>query len=188
MGLEPVVVPSGFDEESLDKQRFPTPADYARENSRCKTFHVWRRFSHESSSETAHQQHKQIVPDFIIGSDTIVVLEDRILEKPRDEGEAYEMLQLLSGRRHRVITAVTVVNAQSEESRTFHVETDVEFAQLAPEEIWAYIRTGEPMDKAGAYGIQGYGGALVKRIEGDFFCVMGFPMHTFAKVLAEMLD
>ncbi|KAF6002698.1 hypothetical protein F1559_001936 [Cyanidiococcus yangmingshanensis] len=185
MGLDPVVVPSGFDEESVEKQRFPTAADYACENSRCKAFEVWRRFSPENSLKIDDQQ---LRPDFIVGSDTIVVLDGRILEKPRDEGDAFEMLQLLSGRRHRVITAVTIVRAQSRESRTFHVETDVELAQLTPEEIWAYIRTGEPMDKAGAYGVQGYGGALVKRIEGDFFCVMGFPMHAFAEVLSDMVD
>jgi len=185
LGLEPVVVPSGFDEESLDKGVFVTPAAYAEENSRRKAFAVLEKLKDRNALKVETEPLK---PDFIVSSDTIVVLDGHILEKPTDEGDAFRMLQLLSGRKHLVISAVTVLNAINLESRTFHMETEVEFAELMPEETWAYIRTGEPMDKSGAYGIQGYGGALVRRIEGDFFCVMGLPMHEFCKVLSEMLD
>lgn len=110
----------------------------------------------------------------VLGADTIVVLDDRILEKPTDQQNAAEILRLLSNRRHKVITAI----ALADRARTLveHVETDVRFCRLSEQDIADYIATGEPMDKAGAYGIQGYGGCFVRAINGSYHNVVGLPL------------
>ena len=119
----------------------------------------------------------------VVGSDTVVALDGKILGKPHSESEACEMLRLLSGRTHKVFTGVAVVG--DGKAKNFFDETDVEFYPLGEDEIKKYVATGEPMDKAGAYGIQGKGSVLVKRINGDFFNVMGLPI---AKLYREMSD
>jgi septum formation protein len=111
----------------------------------------------------------------VIGSDTIVVVDDEILGKPRDEAEATRMLRRLSGRRHTVHTAVAVARGPRVVSGVERVE--VTFRPLRDDEIERYIATREPMDKAGAYGIQGYGATIVERIEGDYFAVMGLALR-----------
>ena len=110
----------------------------------------------------------------VIGSDTVVALDGRILGKPGSREEAAEMLGALSGREHTVFTGVAVLALGVR--RVFHCATQVEFYPLNGEEIAWYVSTGEPMDKAGAYGIQGQGSLLVKGIRGDYFNVMGFPV------------
>ena len=110
----------------------------------------------------------------VIGSDTVVIIDDEILGKPHTEEEAARMLRKLSGRTHTVSTGVTILGRDREES--FTSETAVTFYDLSEEEIREYIRTGEPMDKAGAYGIQGYGALFVKEIRGDYSTVVGFPI------------
>ena len=116
----------------------------------------------------------------VIGSDTIVVVDGDVLGKPADENDAARMLRRLSGRSHVVITAVAVswrgrVEADAEEAGvTFHA--------LSEERIAAYVRTREPMDKAGAYGIQGYGAVNVARVDGDYFAVMGLPLQLLVRV------
>ena len=110
----------------------------------------------------------------VIGADTVVALEDSILGKPKDKDDAFRMLRSLSGKTHSVYTGVTII--KGEKTDTFFEKTDVEFYDLSDEEIADYISTGEPMDKAGAYGIQGYGALLVKKISGDFFNVVGLPV------------
>lgn len=118
----------------------------------------------------------------IIGSDTIVVIDGRILNKPTDAADAREMLRTLRGRTHVVHTAVAVVTPTGEAAG---VETvAVTFRSLTDAEVDAYIGTGEPMDKAGAYGIQGYGATIVERIDGDFFAVMGLPLVRLTNLLA----
>ena len=114
------------------------------------------------------------ITDIIIAADTVVSIDGEILGKPRSREHAVEMLEHLSGRRHSVFTGVTVITP--EDRVTFAEETLVEFFPLTPQEIEAYADTGEPMDKAGAYGIQGRGALLVKRIEGDYYNVMGLPV------------
>lgn len=124
----------------------------------------------------------KIYPDsLVIGSDTVVVVGDEILGKPSDEKEAYDMLSKLSGKVHRVITGVCLVQGDRKES--FSQETKVRFYELDESEILDYIKTGDPMDKAGAYGIQGEGCVLVEGIEGDFFTVMGLPVARLKRVL-----
>ena len=120
--------------------------------------------------------------DLIIAADTVVALDGAVLGKPRNKGDAFAMLSALSGREHRVYTGVTVL--RGERAVTEHEETAVQFRDLAPEEIRSYIAAGEPMDKAGAYGIQGLGALLVSGIRGDYCNVMGLPVFRLGRILA----
>jgi septum formation protein len=120
----------------------------------------------------------------VIGSDTIVVVDGDVLGKPADESHAAAMLRRLSGRSHIVITAVAIAWRGRLESDV--EEVGVAFHQMSDDEIAAYIRTGEPMDKAGAYGIQGYGATIVERVEGDYFAVMGLPLQRLVRLCARV--
>jgi septum formation protein len=121
-------------------------------------------------------------PDAVaIGCDTIVVVDGEVLGKPRDVADATRMLRLLSGRSHLVMTAVAVAHDGRMSSDV--VQVGVTFRSLRPDEIADYIRTGEPMDKAGAYGIQGYGATIVDRVDGDYFAVMGLPLNRLVRLL-----
>lgn len=119
--------------------------------------------------------------DVVIAADTVVAVDGAVLGKPRDPADAARMLSLLSGRAHTVYTGVTVRRGTF--SRTAHEATQVRFRPLTQSEISAYIATGEPMDKAGGYGIQGRGALLVERLEGDYFNVMGLPLLRLARML-----
>ena len=119
--------------------------------------------------------------DTVIGSDTVVVLGGEIFGKPKDEAHAHAMLRALSGKKHFVYTGVAV--AEKGEVRSFVQKTEVEFYELSDETIDKYIESLEPMDKAGAYGIQGKGSVLVKGISGDYFNVMGLPVAETARFL-----
>lgn len=121
--------------------------------------------------------------DLIIAADTVVALDGAVLGKPRDEADAFAMLSALSGREHHVYTGVTV--RQGDKTVTRHEETAVAFREISPEEIRGYVATGEPMDKAGAYGIQGIGALLVKGIRGDYCNVMGLPVFRLGRILLE---
>lgn len=120
----------------------------------------------------------------VIGSDTIVVIDGAILGKPANAEDARSMLQRLSGREHTVYTAVAVAHGGSTRSAVEAVT--VRFRTLTHTQIEAYIRTGEPMDKAGAYGIQGFGATMVERIDGDYFAVMGLPLGKLVELLTDM--
>ena len=119
--------------------------------------------------------------DIVIAADTIVVIDGRELGKPHSEAEAFDMLRLLSGRTHEVVTVLSVCKGSRIESEA--VVTKVTFRALSDPEIRAYIRTGEPMDKAGSYGIQGYGAMFVSHLEGDYFSVMGLPLCPLCRML-----
>jgi septum formation protein len=110
----------------------------------------------------------------VLGADTIVVVDETILEKPKDFNDAQRMLKLLSGRQHQVMTSVTVATAEREETQL--VVTDVWFKTLSEKEIEKYWQSGEPQDKAGSYGIQGLGGKFITRIDGSYYAVMGLPL------------
>lgn len=124
---------------------------------------------------------KDYPDDIVIGSDTVVVLDGEIFGKPHTAERAKEMLHRLSGKTHFVYTGVAV--AEKGEVRSFLQKTEVEFYELSDELIEKYVATGEPMDKAGAYGIQGKGSVLVKGIKGDYFNVMGLPVAATARFL-----
>ena len=122
--------------------------------------------------------------DVVIGADTIVVLDGQVLGKPKDKADAKRMLSALSGRAHTVFTGVTVIRG---ETVLRHAErTEVHFRALTEAEIDAYIATGEPMDKAGAYGAQGYASLFVEKLEGDFFNVMGLPLCALGNLLKRL--
>ena len=129
----------------------------------------------------AREKAMSVPGSLVLGADTTVVIRDEILEKPVDAADALRMLRKLQGRTHQVVTSVALVADE-----TVHQATDVTnvgFRRMTDEFLEAYVATGEPMDKAGAYGIQGFGAALVERIEGDFFSVMGLPLRLVLELL-----
>jgi septum formation protein len=165
VGIAHEVRPAHVDETRRARE---TPRRYAE------------RLSREKASAIAQRD-----PDVItIGADTIVVVDRRILGKPLDKADAARMLRLLSGREHTVITAVAV--ARGKELRSGIEQVRVRFRRLSEGEIEAYIATDEPMDKAGAYGIQGFGATIVERVEGDYFAVMGLPLVRLVALLRDL--
>lgn len=127
------------------------------------------------SRQKAAEIYSEYKDEIIIAADTVVAIDGKILGKPADAEEAAAMLHLLSGRTHSVFTGVCIISADGAE-KSFAEETAVEFWQLSEQMIADYVKSGEPMDKAGAYGIQGAGALLVKRINGDYYNVMGLPV------------
>ena len=123
--------------------------------------------------------------DVVIAADTIVVCEGRVLGKPRSEAEAAEMLQLLSGRDHQVMTGCTIL--RDERCETFTEVTDLHFRPLRKSEIDRYVASGEPMDKAGSYGIQGGAALFCERMVGDYYNVMGLPVCRLGETLRKMV-
>lgn len=117
--------------------------------------------------------------EYVLAADTVVILDNEILCKPKSEEDAYKMLNKLSGRDHDVITSYAIVNLNKNFKLTDSEVTKVKFKFIKDEDIKWYISTGEPMDKAGSYGIQGKGSMFVEGIEGDFYNVMGFPLSHF---------
>jgi septum formation protein len=165
IGIEHEVRPANIDETMRPRE---TPRRHVE------------RLAREKASAIAKRD-----PDLItIGADTIVVINRKVLGKPRDTDDAARMLGLLSGREHMVTTAVAV--ARGKKLRSAVEEVRVRFRRLRDDEIEAYIATGEPMDKAGAYGIQGYGATIVERIEGDYFSVMGLPIVRLIGLLRDV--
>jgi septum formation protein len=124
----------------------------------------------------------------IIGADTVVFHEGEIFGKPEGEIGATTMLRKLSGKQHEVYTGVSVLNSDTGEAVTLHEKTIVWLKELDDEAIEGYVRTGEPMDKAGAYGIQGKGWALVERIEGSYSNVVGLPLELVREILIKLLN
>ncbi|NXK89073.1 ASML protein, partial [Formicarius rufipectus] len=175
------VVPSWF-KETLQKSSFATPFEYAVETAKQKALEVANRM---------HVKHLR-TPDIVIGADTIVSVDEQILEKPVDKQDAYRMLSRLNGKEHSVFTGVAIIHCQSKDNQLemeitdFYEETKVKFSELSEELLWDYIHSGEPMDKAGGYGIQALGGMLVEYVHGDFLNVVGFPLNHFCKKLAEL--
>ncbi|MWV46727.1 septum formation inhibitor Maf [Paenibacillus sp. HJL G12] len=121
----------------------------------------------------------------VVGSDTIVVLEDQVLGKPVDDADAFRMLKSLQGKTHHVYTGVACIDAANGQKLVRHQSTKVRMKELSDQKIDAYVRSGEPGDKAGAYGIQGLGATLVERIEGCYFTVVGLPLSLLSDMLSE---
>lgn len=156
------VEPADVHEQPLANE---TPLDYAQRLARDK-------------ASTIFARHPQAA---VLGADTVVVVDEHLLEKPVDERDAARMLRLLSGRTHQVITGVCIVAPGFE--RTEAEVTEVTFAELSAEEIADYVATGEPMDKAGAYAIQGIASRWVERIAGCYFNVVGLPVPRVYRLL-----
>jgi septum formation protein len=165
IGIEHEVLPSNIDETLRPRE---TPRRHAE------------RLAREKASAVATREAGKIT----IAADTIVVVNRKVLGKPRDEDDARRMLSMLSGREHTVITAVAV--ARGRKLRSAVEEVRVKFRRLRQDEIDAYIATGEPMDKAGAYGIQGFGATIVECVDGDYFSVMGLPLARLVTLLRDL--
>ena len=129
---------------------------------------------------------KNNVNEFILAADTVVELDKNIFGKPKDREEAFKFLKLLSGKIHRVITAYVFKNISKNILIREVVISEVKFFDLDDETINWYLDTGEPFDKAGAYGIQGYGRVLVEKIDGDYYSIMGFPISNFLENLRKI--
>jgi septum formation protein len=160
LGIAVRVVPSNVPEA---RQPAETPRDYVERLAREKALGVRGRL--------------------VLGADTTVIVRDEVLEKPEDEADALRMLSKLQGRTHQVVTSVALASGARIHQATD--VTNVRFCRMSEDFLRAYVATGEPMDKAGAYGIQGYGAALVERIEGDFFSVMGLPVRLVLRLMEE---
>lgn len=166
IGIEFTTDPADVDERVLSEER---PEDYAVRVAREK-------------AKVAAQRASAAL---IIAADTIVVLGDTILGKPVDAADAERMLGMLSGRMHRVLTGLVVMDSATGKVLTRLADTRVWFRDLSAEEIHAYVTTREPLDKAGAYGIQDKGALLIRKIEGCYFNVVGLPLALLAEMFAE---
>lgn len=136
------------------------------------------------SMRKAREVAGKVKSGIVIGSDTVVVLAGKILGKPASEADAFEMLSALQGRVHTVYSGVAMIDAETMRTEVGHSSTEVQIRSLSDSEIKAYIATGEPMDKAGSYAIQGIGATIVERIVGDYFTVVGLPLNLTAQMLA----
>lgn len=144
-----------------------------------------QKLSFQKASDVAEKMRKQNKTGcLVIGADTVVV-KDKVLGKPADTLQAYKMLESLQGAWHEVITGVALVDVENGKTVSFFEKTRVKMRELNSREIDSYIKTGEPIDKAGAYGIQGMGAVLVERIEGCYFNVVGLPLTKLAVMLRE---
>ncbi|GAA0240982.1 Maf family protein [Metaclostridioides mangenotii] len=126
--------------------------------------------------------------DLVIAADTIVVLDDTILGKPKDESDAYKTLNSLSGREHQVVTGISLINLAENKKVVDYVVSKVKFKHLSDKVISDYLKTGEFQDKAGAYGVQGYGALLVDEIKGDYFNIVGLPISKLSDLLIKYFD
>ena len=140
-------------------------------------------YAQRLAREKARAVFKRHPDDFVLGADTVVVIDEHLLEKPQDAADAARMLKLLSGRTHQVITGISLCGPGFE--RTEAETTKVTFSQLTNHEIEEYVRSGEPMDKAGAYGIQGIASRWVTGIDGCYFNVVGLPVARVYRLLRE---
>lgn len=122
----------------------------------------------------------------IISADTIVTLENRILGKPKDQEDAFNMIKQLQDRKHSVYSGIVVINTYTNVIKQESLATEVTFSKISDDEILEYIKTGEPLDKAGAYGIQGMGGIFVKEIKGCYYNVVGLPLNKLKSMLKEV--
>lgn len=162
LGFEPEVVVSDIPEQIRDGE---SAADYTDRLARQKAADVVSKLA----GETGYS-------NWLLAADTVVTLDDALLEKPRDEAEAVDMLEKLSGSRHKVITSFCWMSRGSDARSVRRVETFVDFRQLERETVERYAATGEPLDKAGGYGIQDIGSAFVREVEGSYFAVVGLPV------------
>ncbi|XP_050670364.1 dTTP/UTP pyrophosphatase [Leptidea sinapis] len=172
IGLKVTLCPSNF-EENLDPKKFNSFSEFVEETALQKVLEVEHRLNIGENK-----------PDVIIGADTMVTLDGVMFGKPGSESEAFEMLSKLSGKSHTVYTGVVVKTINKVVK--FTEKTDVTFGKLDDKQIHGYIDSGEPMDKAGGYGIQGVGGTFVERVDGDYFTVVGLPLYRLCSVLYDI--
>ena len=179
-GIEVVVQPAEIPETALPGE---SPVDQARRLAREKARAVWQQFADNRKSATGNCL-------FVLAADTLVVVDEHVLGKPRDAADAARMLRLLSGRTHQVTTGVCLLGTENRELGTFFEDlrsetTQVTMDTLTEEDISAYIAHGEPMDKAGAYAVQGIASRWVSRLEGCYFNEVGLPVPLVYRMLRE---
>jgi len=158
-----------FDPGDAENSVALDPVEHVREHAQCKAEAVAEKYPNR----------------LVVAADTIVVLDGKIIEKPRSTGGAKAMLRALCGRTHTVISAITVVKRDERHSDTRIEETRVTMKKLSDEEIDTYVSTGEPMDKAGAYAAQGIGAIIIERVEGCFYNIVGLPMSLLHDMLKD---
>jgi septum formation protein len=161
----------------------PSRVEEKRRPNETAAAYVKRLSSDKAAEVRKRLQAKGLKSGWVLGADTVVVLGSRVLEKPSDPAAARAMLAQLSGRQHRVMTGVSLLPLGKGKPKAFVEKTVVVFRRLPAQTIAAYVATGEPMDKAGAYGIQGGAAAFVRRIEGCYFNVVGLPLARLAEEL-----
>ena len=169
IGVPFTALSADIDESILPNE---TPENYVQRLAQQKAQTGGR-----ASADTAKRR-------LVLGADTVVVINEQVMGKPKDFDDAKAMLNLLSGQQHQVLTAVTVTSGQRFE--TILVKTDVTFCALSPSQIEAYWQTGEPKDKAGSYAIQGIGGKFVTHIKGSYSAVVGLPLYETNQLLSRM--
>lgn len=158
------------------------PSNYAEDmHSKLNPDELARAISLGKARAVA-SKHKNAI---VIAADTFIVFRGKIMGKPNTEAEARKMLMALRGKSHSVITGFTILDTEENKVLTKSVETVIHIKKLTPKEIDAYVKSKEPLDKAGAYAIQGLGSVIVERIEGDYFNVMGLPLSALAESLTE---
>ncbi|KOC62799.1 N-acetylserotonin O-methyltransferase-like protein [Habropoda laboriosa] len=157
LGINVEVVPSTYD-ENLDRSKYKNIGEYVQDLAKYKVQEVYERLK-----------------------DTMVALGDTMYGKPKNNSHAFEILSSLANKEHTVYTGVCLKTPEREVK--FYESTIVKFGDISKEQIQAYVKSGEPLDKAGAYGIQGVGGCLVEKVYGDFYTVMGMPLYSLAKQL-----
>jgi len=170
-GIEFVVQPANIPEIRLLSE---SPKEFAERMAREKASTIW------NDAGSAHPLQRA---QKVLGADTVVAIEDQVLGKPRDSEDAVRMLRLLSGRKHFVITGVCLLGDEFEDVRS--ETTHVYFSELSEPEIRSYVDSGEPMDKAGAYAIQGLASRWISKIEGDYNNVVGLPVDLVLRMLRE---
>ena len=168
-GIEFTVQPAYISET---RQPHEAPADYARRLALEKARNIFRKFSKSDPGV------------IVLGADTVVVIDNDVLGKPENQSEAASMLRKLSGKTHQVISAICLVYAKGE--RVAHEITKVDMNEISEEQITTYVASGEPMDKAGAYAIQGSASKWIPRIEGCYFNVVGLPVARVWQLLQEI--
>ena len=158
------------------------PSNYEEDISpKLKPHELAKSLSFEKA-KVAAGSHKNAL---VIAADTFIVFRGKILGKPQTETQAKKMLETINGKPHSVITGFTIIDTENNKAISKSVETKVYIKRLTPNEVDAYVKSGEPLDKAGAYAIQGLGSVIVEKIEGDYFNVMGLPLSALAESLKE---
>lgn len=179
IGLEFTVEPSNYEQSINSKAE---PCDYQENINFSSEPHELARSLSREKARLVAQNHENAL---VIAADTFILFKGKIIGKPATEIEARGMLQRINGEQHSVITGLTIIDTGSNKTVSKSVETKVYIRKLTSDEIDAYVKTGEPLDKAGAYAIQGLGSVIVERIEGDYFNVVGLPLSTLADSLKE---
>jgi len=167
------IIPSQFDESTIKPEDYPNPSDFVQVQSRKKCEELYSRVSDA---------------DIVITADTIVTIDGLILGKPGTNEKAYEMISMLSGRGHEVMTGVYIAFPKLNKFVSFVERTVVYFAKLPEEAILSYANSKDPLDKAGAYGIQSGAMSLIEKIEGDYFNVVGLPVHRLSVEIYKVLS